>query len=209
MMEIKNLFRAFSEVKGFDGWMIGKLYFYKKENKEGNLLSASIVKRKKNFAVIEVTGEGICIQMVVLKPQTIPKVYDADRMWQTMEYSGSGSLWKKTGSKEKKFNLPEGCAEVASRVFSREEVQIFAEEAGDNNWIHQTERPIVPGLMMAEWLWKMEGISLLDKIMIFRKPVYVQEKIVIYQSSLPQCYFAVVEEQEAVGCVLKFCVQLR
>lgn len=169
---MRTLFRSFSEIKGFDGWMIGKISIFRNEGKEAEA-TASVVKQKKSIAILEAAEGEIGIRMMVVQPQNIPQA----------------------GSREREFSLPDGSMPQDSRIFQREEILAFAGEVLDHNWIHQTQCPIVPGLLMVEWMWNMNGASLLGSIMTFRAPAYAQEEIIIYRDSAEQNYYAVTERQ--------------
>jgi hypothetical protein len=162
--ELKKFFRKCSEIKGFDNWMIGKLVFSRQE--ESTELTCEVKKRKEKAAVLEVAGNGIIMEMYLLKPE-------------------------RTQKKAQAWEGKETCVEIISKVFSKEEILAFVMDAGDENPIHQTQNPVVPGLFLAEWLWLEGNVSLEGKKMIFQAPLYAQEKVTVYLEKKTQVYFGV------------------
>lgn len=175
---IRDIFPLFSKRKGFDGWMIVKLHFQTREKmaSETDKKTAVVLKKKKNYAILGLLWKQGLILMHLMMPQFLAE-------------NKSVVIWQ--DKTDDSFYLPESCKKVGSKVFSKEDVLKFTEEIQDYNWIHQTERPIVPGFMMVEWIWEIERISLWDKVMIFRAPAYVQEGIELYIDSFSGCYFAI------------------
>ena len=154
MENLKKFFQAFSDLKGFDNWMIGKIII-KQQEEIPDIAEKGIVcrikKRKQRFAVLYAEGQGILIEVFLLKP------------------GGSG--------KEKiRKNLPEALEKGISRSFSKEEILAFVRETGDSNPIHASEIPVVPGFLMLEWLWELY----LVQEMIFYQPVYAGEELTLY-----------------------------
>jgi hypothetical protein len=162
--KLKQLFGKFSEIKGFDNWMIGKLVFYSQE--KSLELTCMVKKRKEKAAVLEAAGNGICMEMYLLKPE---KTQEKVQIWEEKE----------------------SCEKVISKAFFEEEIAAFVTAVGDENPIHRTPKPVVPGLLLAEWLWTEGKISLEGKKLAFHAPLYAQEKMTVYREENTQVSFGV------------------
>jgi hypothetical protein len=202
--ELKKLFRKFSEIKDFDGWVIGKLVFYKRE-KDPEIVCV-LKKRREKAAVLEVEGEGLCIEMYLLKPgkaeeksqvwgekETLLNVGESQEVQklqkpqtpQVLQELQKDMIFRKYG-----FSL-ENCVEVISKVFSEEEILAFAADVEDENPIHRTQKPVVPGLLLAEWMWVDGKISLEEKKIVFHAPAYARETVTVYWEKERKVYFGV------------------
>lgn len=162
------------------------------EKEDDNAERAEIVKQKQNYAILETIVENFRVRMYIMRPK--------------------GQWEEKTDLSEKKFEMPEGCNLLFSKRFSAEEIHVFVTEAGDENEIHKTERPVVPGFFMTELLWRYYVVPELleDKEpagdfcnwnmnMIFRAPAYADEKIDVYRESFSGKVFAVTEREQQIS----------
>ncbi len=181
MDTVQEIFLPFFKEKGLEGWMIIKIHFQRKEIIETikEKTESMVLKKKKNYCLLGLLWHHGIILMHLFMPQPL------------IEYHSSLIFQNK---KSHRFFLPKNCEKVASRVFSKEEIQEFVTSVQDDNWIHQTEKPIVPGLMMLAWIWGRKELSLWDNAMIFRAPAYAEEEIELYFDSYSKNYFAIVKE---------------
>lgn len=174
MKNVRTLFRKFSQIDGFDGWMIGKLCFQFEEEEQ---LPLSIRKQKENYAVLEAASDNLKIQMHILKPQ-------------------------QGCNRNAGFVLPEQSIPVSVRKFTGEEILSFVSEVEDDNWIHRTKNPVVPGFLMAEWLFESGLLPLTassgEISMIFRAPAYAWEEIAVYGEDGAHRLFGVTEQEERI-----------
>lgn len=172
MDTIQEIFLPFFKEKGLKGWMIIKIHF----QKEGKIEAVKketepvVLKKKKNYCLLGLLWQQGIIFMHLYLPQSL------------IEYHSDFTLQ----------GLPKNCEKVASKMFSKEEIREFVRTVRDDNWIHQTEKPIVPGLMMLAWIWDRE-VSLWDKAIIFRTPAYAEEEIALYFHVDSKNYFAIIE----------------
>lgn len=176
MKELRTLFQQCSQIKGFNHWLLGTLYFdiielpYRKQE-----ILSTIIKQRKDYAILELSWKESRIKVHLFRQVDCTK--------------------KRTAM----FLLPEGYIWIASKVFSKQEIYEFAEAVQDYNSIHQMELPIVPGFLMVEWLWYKKGIIFLDKIMAFHEIIYAQEEMKLYFDPYTQSYVAIKNETELDG----------
>ena len=167
MQNLRKFFQAFSEIKGFDNWMIGKIKIKQKGNGPDIAEKEKycrIKKRKRHFAVLEAEGQEMRMEVFLLKPDCA----------------------KMTEEKKIRKSLPKDLGKCVSKVFSREEILAFVKETGDDNPIHFSKSPVVPGFLMLEWLWQLGYAA---KEMIFYSPVYAQEEVTLYfHQGTKDCY---------------------
>lgn len=186
MEELRNIFRVFCQKKKFDGWVIGKLCFgleYQRHDASCSIIT--VQKQKKDYAVLEASSSELTIQMHILNPS-----------------SGLRG--------EKEFLMPEHSMWIASKTFSKEEILAFVEEVGDDNWIHWKKEPVVPGALMAEWLWesgllRRNGERTLKRTaaedmnfiveFLFHAPVYAGEKMTVYRDNISGQMYSCVDRQ--------------
>lgn len=168
----QELFRCFSTIENFEGWMIGKMCFCHLgvAEQEKGLEAAQIKKRKNHYAIVEVRRDAYLAQMLLVKPAQ-------DRCKDGFS----------TGEKERKRNtLPKPDlwknGFIGKHTFHREEIIAFVEAVQDANSIHRTERPIVPGLQMVEWFWSISALKDWTNCEFsFRTPAYAEQELQVYQ----------------------------
>lgn len=174
----RELFRCFSGIEGFEGWMIAKVTFVsgdasgQKTGQDGE--TAVITKRRKNFAVMEAQWERMRVRMFLVKPEK--------SIGETSE-AGQSEL----------LPLPETYTEYAAKTFSVEEILKFVSDVGDTNGIHRTDRPVVPGFFMVEWLLEQETklLSQGNVSVVFRVPAYAGEVVGLWKQDAARKIMAV------------------
>lgn len=87
---------------------------------------------------------------------------------------------RQLGSKPPLPESPEGRL-AAEHRFTRQEISAYVAYTGDENIIHQGERPIVPGLCMAAWLQRDLRLQELDWRISFLSPVYAGDLLQVYR----------------------------
>lgn len=122
-----------------------------------------------------------CLEMHLIKPYKIP----------------TQGLQVKKDSMERNYNkfsksITGNLKEVWKVKFSKEEIVSFTTLAGDENFIHKTKQPIVPGLLFLKEFFKHIPLeNQLQKIeMQFHSPTFSNELVTIYKSVDKNCYFA-------------------
>lgn len=88
---------------------------------------------------------------------------------------------KRLGSKPTAQAAPVGLL-TAEHRFTAQEVKDYVAFTGDENIIHQGERPIVPGLCMAAWLQRELRLQELDWRVSFLSPVYAGDLLRVYRA---------------------------
>lgn len=172
-----ELVSGFSKVEGFSGWMIAKAEF-KIEKAVYNINKTSInmefLKRHKNYSVISACtiykNLEYTLIMYIVKPHGISsKSNDIINKADNMEEPG------KTG-----FNY------LFTLKYTIEDIKKFIEFTGDNNPVHQTATPVVPGFLMFGDITRKElykyitGNSHVKFIIYFRNPVFAGETLEVY-----------------------------
>lgn len=163
---MRELFRSFSQIEGFFGWMIGKISFA--DGEEIAPVKAYIKKEKKNYAVLAAAEESVWLQIYIVNSHR--KSVSGESV---LPVSGAGE------EKEPKCVSLADKSLLLERTFYSQEILDFVAEVQDDNWIHQTHKPVVPGLFLWEWLWQ-QGLLVQKGSMLFRSPAYAEEKIMVY-----------------------------
>lgn len=210
--DIRKISALFSERKEFNGWMIIKLHFQTEETivldadiqkmqKREIRETAFVLRKKKNYALLGLLWKQGFILMHLWNPKFLAEhkedriclvEHKEDRICSAKHKTDR--IWQ--DKTDHSFCLPKNCRKVGSKVFSKEEILEFTEKVQDHNWIHQTEKQIVPGFMMVEWLWDIGELSLWNKMVVFRAPAYVWEEIELYIDSFYGYYFAITKGTE-------------
>lgn len=183
----RELIKSFPKFMGFDGWMIAKAEFkitkqtgviyIKNDKTAGGLpdVENKIIKQRKNYSVIMAgmvyKGMEYSVIMHIIKP--------------------AGINFAKDGFKQVTEVLPsyvDSSVYLFSSCYSKLCIKEFTEFTDDSNYIHQMERPVVPGFLMFEdALGKGFCLNNNDDIprsftMVFRKPVFADEVINLYKT---------------------------
>ena len=173
-MEYRSLMRQFSSFEGYEGYVIIKVRYERRqgENIDENVPSCVEKKKRNNYAVLEEVRSGCrnigaeIMQMHVMKPVH--------------------SLKPEAGKAE---NLPESACFIENvRGYTKQEVLDFVEEVKDFNSIHREGRVVVPGLLILEQLlledalWKNKRHS--DSLeIVYRSPLFAKEPFSLYHYS--------------------------
>ncbi|MCI9079445.1 MAG: MaoC family dehydratase [Lachnospiraceae bacterium] len=178
-----ELVSSFSGMDGFSGWMIAKAEFKiekvlcgidKTSIGERTDISRKFIKHRKNYSVISTSliykNLEYKVIMYIVKP--------------------CGIVNKSMGNEYKPANVEEAASPVFNYLFTLkytlEDIKRFTEYTGDNNPIHQTTRPIVPGFLMFGDIIRNElykyitGNSSVKFVIYFRAPVYAYEPLEAY-----------------------------
>ncbi len=196
---LRIFFSSFSEFQGFDGWVIGKLCFERRE--AGGFSGALSCRKKKRYAVLEAARGDICMKMHLIKG-FLEKAGDVGRKEASDGRAEGDALAEKDAD----------CIFLGEKVFHAEEISDFVRETGDRNSIHQAERPVVPGLLITEWIWEKGCLPVLSGaggspaftdrkdfpvILRFRFALHVGECMKVYGDPLSRKIFAVKNDR---GC---------
>lgn len=225
----KKIFWEFSNVSGFEGWLIARLDIVRLFGQEGlgveqeaettadlgtseeeNIEKngegmkrdgkAWVRKRKKNFAVLEASDGVLNIRMYLMKPADL-------YVWKASERE-NGERKNSPGGEQEfgRIVTAEEWSHLETVYFTEAMIREFVRDVGDTNPIHQTEQPVVPGGLLLEHLL---GRGFLEELlsgtggcrMIFREPLYGMEGMKIYQNreNGELCGF---RERAAQGCCL-------
>lgn len=183
----RKLIKSFTKFTGFDGWMIAKAEF-KIIKQAGNIytkddntalympdIKNSIVKQRKSYSVIlaGMVYKGIAYSFIMhlIKPVEINFARDGfKQVEEVLPSYVSGSVY------------------LFSLNYSKPCIKKFTEYIGDDNYIHQTERPVVPGLLVFEDVLEKEfciskGYAYSENFtIVFKKPVLADEVINLYKT---------------------------
>lgn len=196
----RTLFRQFSAIEDYEGWMIGKIRFCSdgKKGKAGKpnegrqrvSEGACVTKHKRNYAVIEAFSEGCLATMFIIKPdkQRGGDVSEKRDMSRKDTTSTAADISPKnatsTGNVSVKTDISAEGNRIASHIFSASEIIRFVEEVQDMNTIHRMPHPIVPGLQMVEWFWSaLETDGWKNCEFVFRASAYADQELWICRRS--------------------------
>lgn len=139
MNRLRKLFCSLTLQQEIYDWIIGELCLV--QEKESISFPAQFRIRKEKYVVLETAQEGMRLQMHLVCP-------------------GIGNCWKSSGMPTKKlYTGKKNCLLLCEKSFSKEEIFLFVREVGDANPLHQMDVPVVPGCLIAEWLWGAQGVS--------------------------------------------------
>lgn len=151
---------AESDTKFFGGWVLAGVEAHL--HGAAQQLANKVLLSRKRRAVLQVLGTGADgaavkeLRVFLVLPQ------------------------KQLAAKPASGVLPEG-ALIAGHAFTAGEVRDYVAYTGDENIIHQGERPVVPGLCMAAWLQRELGLRELDWRVSFLAPVYAGDELRVYE----------------------------
>lgn len=173
----RKLVASFTEIKGFDGWMIAKAEFKTKKkgydtlNDTGN--NIKFIKMRKSYSVISsniiYNDIEYTLIMDIAKPGSISGI-------------NTGKLAMKSAS-----NVD--CIYLFTLKYTKDDIRRFTKAAGDSNSIHKPEKPVVPGFLMFEDIIS-QGYNYNDTTdntaagytIYFRNPVFADEEVELYRS---------------------------
>ena len=180
-----ELVSSFSKIEGFNGWMIAKAEFkiekaqcfINKTSIDKAAISREFLKHRKNYSVISActTYKNLeyTVIMHIIKPYVISN--------------------KNRDIVNKADNVPEtgspGFKYLFTLKYTIEDIKRFTEFTGDNNPVHQTVTPVVPGFLMfgditRKELYKYITVNSQVKFIIcFRNPVFADEILEVYMEA--------------------------
>lgn len=131
---------------------------------------ARVRKQRKNFVILELSGENYLLTMTLLCPRSSLRHAEPDETKVQMPDA------------EKKTVLPENV--IARRSFTSAEILDFVQYVQDMNGIHRTADPVVPGLLMAEWFFSVLQSSDWGAMeMRFHMPAYAGQHLCLCRQS--------------------------
>lgn len=161
----REMFCAFCERSGYDGYLIGKLSCVRL-NEWSAFGEVWVRRQRNNFVTLELQRGKYSLTMTLVRPGRSTLHTESD---QTMIV-------------KLKTEINRGASNfvIARHSFTVEEVLEFVKSVKDTNGIHRTADPIVPGLLMLEWYfsvlqssdWKMAEIR-------FHAPAYTGQVLCI------------------------------
>lgn len=179
---MKNIFRrlvsGFSEMKGFDGWLIARV-------------ELCIMEIDKYVATDTETDTSTRINTDIVKSNKSHAVLNACMEYKDRQFSMDMLLVKSKGKKSGQQSVSERNHKgyFCNLQYDISDINRFTKEIGDYNYIHHTNNPIVPGLMFFEdMLSRIAEADILETsvpvqlCMLFKKPVFPNEKIYVYEA---------------------------
>ena len=176
MNKYRKLIRGFSKIKGFDGWMIataelsGKKYGILADT-EGDTseiddnVKTQILKQKPVMAVMQSSFDKTFINMNIVKMhENVDKPDIQNRFCGYKDYDNTDKYEK-----------------ICQITFTSEKILDFVMEVHDDNYIHRTAVPVVPGLYILEkMLSATDSFKDSERVVIkFRKPAYAGDIITV------------------------------
>lgn len=181
----RELVSNFSQIDGFDGWLIAKVEFDILEIDKFSIgnMDLHIVKSRKNYVVINICrycSFDACnfscnMTIYLVKPYDINKI-KLNKQMEIYRVCISENLFFKS-------------------VYTEKDIENFVKDIGDKNYIHKIDNPVVPGFLMLEDMMfkilgeiKETGKSLDSKGLhieiIFYNPLYSNETVKVYSEIL-------------------------
>ena len=176
MNKYRKLIRGFSKIKGYDGWMIataglsGKKYGIladidcNTEEIDDNV-KTQILKQKPVMSVMQSSFDETFINMNIVKMHENVDKYEIQN-----RFCGY-----------KNYDNTDEYEEVCQMTFTVEEILNFVTEVKDDNYIHKTDVPVVPGFYILEkMLSATDSFKDSERVVIkFRKPAYAGDIITV------------------------------
>lgn len=132
-------FRCFSAIKKYVGFWMGKISCQQAplEISDSSYGQVNVRKCRKNFVILELPKEEYILTVTLFRPEQNSKTL-------------------RTGESAKRLQIAKWkdlrWTEMGRRVFTTEEILDFVTSIQDENEIHRTATPVVPGFQMLEWL---------------------------------------------------------
>ncbi len=70
---------------------------------------------------------------------------------------------------------------IGEHIFTAEEINAYTHLVGDENTLHSQSRPIVPGILLLNWLQQVTAAGFLHWQARFLRPVYAGELLQVYE----------------------------
>lgn len=163
----RNMVRSFSEIKGFDGWMIAKAELEAEECKLYNDINiktteAVILRQRRHYSAImsKAVYNGIRYKLImhIVKPA---------RNHLAQKYTNTDGIY------------------CLTLKYAQNDIKQFVYDVGDSNYIHQTGRYVVPGFLVFEDILNMFIENTDFKIgkctMLFNNPAFAGEIINVFK----------------------------
>lgn len=186
----RNFFRSLSSIKGYDGYLIGQLSFYRScyySSEREAPGEVRIRKQRKNYVILELWGEECVLAVTLFCPNNFSQQIE----------SGKTATQRQEMEKNR---LSENV--IAKHSFAVSEIWDFVNFVGDANSIHRTAEPVVPGLLMAEWFFSVLPVFDWERVEIrFHIPAYAGQTLCLEKQS--EKYMCFVEE---TGKILFSCI---
>lgn len=135
---------------------------------------------------IEITGSAVsCEQKIAYKKtgQAVINVCGYDKNGQKVKAMKVILLKPKDNSaKSAAKEQNNDAAPLFAHKFTAQEIDAYLAYTGDMNQIHQGENPVVPGIMMIDWLLKKLHAAVISCKVKFLRPVICGEDIIFYRS---------------------------
>ena len=131
MGQLRALMSVFSDFQGFDGWKIGEVCMARREEEACG--TAPVCRKRDGYAVLEAAQGRFWMQLHLVRGKA----------------SGAAKQGKSAAGR-----LPGAECLAARKRFDAGDILSFVRETGDGNRIHREDPPVVPGLLILEWLWE-------------------------------------------------------
>ena len=164
----RRVFRLLSTMKGYDGYMIGKLLCRRLENSsmESQSNPCTVRKQRKNYVILELRGDAYFLSLTMVYPKDFLPHILSNQAEKPKPYS------------ENKIKMRAREKAVASHCFAVSEILDFVQFVQDTNGIHRSENPVVPGLLMAEWFFEvLHSVDWETAEFRFHTPVYADQQL--------------------------------
>ncbi|MDE6852579.1 MAG: hypothetical protein K2J67_08840 [Lachnospiraceae bacterium] len=174
----RRFFRSLSMAKGYDGYLIGKLFCRRLAASNVHSMTAQpealgevrVRKQKKNYVILELPGENYLLTLTLVCPS---------------DFSGHaepGKMKVRVQNTENIMFQPEDV--IGRHTFTPAEILDFVQSVQDTNGIHRTAEPIVPGLLMAEWFFSILHPSDWEAVELrFHMPAYAGQHLCLCRQS--------------------------
>lgn len=157
-----------TEACRYDGWVIGRAIYKCTETSGADRPLRLVEKRCAAYAVLVSdgvrSGYRYSLELRLLKPVS-----------RSSEESDAGYA----------VSDDMGTAAV-HRCFTIEQIITFADRVHDTNSIHRSDNPVVPGLLLLEWIMDEYHICVKDGFGVtirFRTPVLAGDDVMLYKSN--------------------------
>lgn len=175
----RKLVASFSEIKGFDGWMIAKAEFNTVElnsNKNTNIetKNTKISKQRRNYCTIM-----------------------SEIIYNNMEYSLIADLVKpKSCGTFNHVNISDNGSYLFTLKYTKEDIRQFVCDLGDYNYIHQIDTPVVSGFLVFGDILKKLFLKTGKCTIVFRNPAFADETIDVFQ--MDDCEFKLILSERGI-----------